>query len=65
MSTTVVRKFINGEWVITDPMTSALAHVTLDESVDALKDAGYTVRYQQVVLDGPNGEIAEVDVEPA
>lgn len=62
---TLVRKFIDGEWIVSDPLSSAVAHVTMDETVDALEDAGYTVRYQQVVLDGPNGEVAEVDVEPA
>jgi hypothetical protein len=65
VSTTVIRKFIHEVWVVSDPMSSAVAHVTMDESVDALEDAGYTVRYQQVVLDGPNGEVAEVNVEPA
>ena len=60
----VVRQFIDGAWIESDPVSSALAHVTLDEAVDALKNAGYVVRYQQVVLDRPDGQMAEVNVEP-
>jgi len=59
----LLRQFIDGEWVESEPMSSALVHVSSDEAVDALTDAGYVVRYRQVVLDGPDG-MAIVEVEP-
>lgn len=65
MSSNLVREIINSEITESEPMSSALAHVTQDEKVDALTDAGYVIRYQQTVLDHPNGGIAIVEVEPA
>jgi len=32
---------------------------------DDLEDDGYAIRYVQVVLDGPDGDIAVVEIEPS
>ena len=64
-----VNAFIDGEWTISDPMSETEARAeAINQNgtvADNLEDAGYTIRYIQMVLDGPDGEVAIVEVEPA
>jgi len=63
-----VNSFVDGEWTYSDPMTETEARAeAINQSgtiADDLEDDGYTIRYLQMVLDGPNGEVAIVEVEP-
>lgn len=70
MTDWVVRSIIKG--VITEypPTTETLARAeainqngTIADDLET--DDGYTIRYLQMVLDGPDGDIAIVEIEPA
>lgn len=63
-----VRSMIDGLEEISEPMTETEARAeAINQNgtiADDLEDDGYSIRYLQMVLDGPNGEVAVIDVEP-
>ena len=64
-----VRTNIQGVETISEPMSETAARAAaINQSgtiADELEDDGYTIRYIQMVLDGPDGHEAVIDVEPA
>lgn len=64
-----VRTNINGVETVSEPMSETAARATAinqsDTIANELEDDGYTIRYLQMVLDGPDGHEAIIDVEPA
>lgn len=63
-----VNCFVEGVWTFSPPMTETEARAeAINQNgtiADNLEDQGYTIRYLQMVLNGPDGGIAIVEVEP-
>jgi len=59
-----VRCSVDGDETISGSMSLEDAHDQQTSDVVALEADGYVVRYMQVVLEGPAGDVVVVDVEP-
>ena len=63
-----VNTFDGKTWTFSEPMseTDARAEAINQNGTiaDDFEDDGYDIRYLQIVLDGPDGEVAIVEIEP-